>query len=134
MDQKYLLTMAVAYCITVSIEAPTLLLALSQRHAFKHRLFAGFWLTACTYPILWLVLPSIIDPRTDRILYLAVGETFVPIAECFLFWAAFGGTEPRSVRNTLQDMAAIVVANLFSFGWGEVFNVLVGWEWLTGQP
>jgi hypothetical protein len=131
--ERLLPLMAVAYLLTVSIEAPVLLLALSRRHPLKHRLFAGFWLTACTYPILWLVLPSLINPSNNRILYLAVGETFVPIAECVLFWWAFGNTEPRSIKNTLQDMAAIVVANLFSFGWGEVFNVLVGWEWLIGS-
>jgi hypothetical protein len=131
MDQPhYLLMMAAGYFFSISIETPILIALLSSRHPIKHKLFAGFWLTACTYPILWLVLPQLIDPNAHRDLYLAVGETFVPIAECLLFWLAFGRTEPRSRLATLQDMAVVVLANLASFGLGEVFNRYVGWDWL----
>lgn len=131
MDQRLRL-MAVAYLLTVAIELPTLLIGLSRRHPVSHRMFAGFWLTGCTYPILWLVLPELIDTVADRVLYLVVGETFVPIAECFLFWIAFGKCEPHSRGATIRDFAAIVVANLLSFGLGEVFHRTVGWEWLLG--
>jgi hypothetical protein len=126
----FLRMMAVGYMLTVAIELPTLLIGLSRRHSIVHRIFAGFWLTACTYPILWLVLPEFIDPATNRPLYLTVGETFVPIAECVLFWLAFGRTQPRSRAATVRDCAAIVIANLLSFGLGEVFHRTVGWDWL----
>ena len=102
--------MLVGYLFTVSIEAPVLLVGLSRTHPIKHRLFAGFWLTACTYPVVWLVLPPLFEQRWA---YLTVAEIFAPAAECLLFWLAFGKASPR-------DLAAIVVANLLSFGLGEV--------------
>ena len=97
--------MAVEYLLTVSVEGPVLLAGLSRRHPLKHRLFAGFWLTACTYPVVWLVLPPLF---AERWLYLAVAETFPPVAECVLFRLAFGTV-------TLRDLAVIVLANLLSF-------------------
>lgn len=127
---RYLLQMAIGYLFTISIETPVLLVALSRRHPARHRLFAGVWLTACTYPVVWLVIPRFIDPGAERGLYLAVAETFAPAAECLLFWLAFGKREPRSRGALFRDFAAIVAANLLSFGLGELFNRTVGWGWL----
>ncbi len=39
------------YLLTVLIEIPILLFGLSSSHRPAKRLIAGFWLTACTYPI-----------------------------------------------------------------------------------
>lgn len=128
---RYLVQMAVAYLLTISIEAPVLLVALSRRHPVRHRLFAGVWLTACTYPVVWLVLPQLFNPDAQRGLYLAVAETFAPAAECLLFWLAFGKRAPRSRGALLRDFAAVVLANLLSFGLGELFNRAVGWDWLA---
>jgi hypothetical protein len=130
MGRDYLVQMAFGYLLTISVETPVLLVGLSRRHPVRHRLFAGVWLTACTYPVVWLVLPPLMDPGTQRTLYLAVAETFAPAAECLLFWLAFGRAEPRSRGATLQDMAVIVLANLLSFGLGELFGAAVGWAWL----
>src|SRR5215471_21273685 len=84
------------YALGILIEAPVLLVGLSARHPMKHRLFAGFWLTACTYPIVALVLPLMIP--SPRWLYLLVAETFAPVAECALFWTAFGAREEWGKR------------------------------------
>jgi hypothetical protein len=119
--------MAVGYMLTVAIEAPILLAGLSRRHRLGHRLFAGLWLTATTYPVVWLVLPPLFE---DRWLFLTVAETFAPLAECALFWLAFGNAEPRSRAATIRDAAAIVLANLLSFGLGEVFTRTIGWDWI----
>jgi hypothetical protein len=108
-----------AYAVTVLIETPVLLLGLSRRHPLRARLFAGVWLTACTYPILWLVLPAFLDPGGQRGLFLAVGEAFAPTAECLLFSLAVGWKE-----TNWRDWAAIVVANLASFGLGELWWAL----------
>jgi hypothetical protein len=113
--------MAVGYVLTVSVETPVLLVGLSRRHPVRHRLFAGFWLTACTYPVVWLVLPPLFS---ERWLYLFVAETFAPVAECVLFGLAFG-------KPSVRDLAVIVLANLLSFVASEVFSAVVGWEWLT---
>jgi hypothetical protein len=123
------------YCLTVLIEAPILWVGLSPRHSWATRLIAGFWLTACTYPIVILVLPLAIE---NYWVYLAVAETFAPLAECLLFWVAFGrangpageeqGAEKKpaeeepTASDTLRDMAAIVVANLASFGLGLLMD------------
>ena len=57
MGRDYLVQMAVGYLFTISVETPVLLVGLSRRHPIRHRLFAGVWLTACTYPVVWLSGP-----------------------------------------------------------------------------
>jgi hypothetical protein len=173
------LFLPIGYVFTILIETPVLLVGLSKRHALSRRLFAGAWLTLCTYPIVVLVLPVLMQANESDghwIAYLVVAETFAPVAECLLFWAAFdmGGAtlsgtpagrrephrvnqapphsqpgasdtpqergaglsppdpvvapadpEPAATRGELaRDMAAIVVANLASFGLGEVIKPL----------
>ncbi len=105
------------YLLTILIETPILLLGLSQTLSIRNRLLCGVWLTACTYPIVVLVLPTLFfgEPRW---VYLAVAETFAPLAECLLLWVAFRGREIGWVRS----FVAIVIANLASFGVGEVLN------------
>ena len=98
----------IGYLFTIAIETPILLLALSRHHSIKRRLLAGVWLTACTYPIVVLVLPLVFEYQS-RTLYLSVAETFAPMAECLLFWAAFGK------ETRWRDFGVIVVANLASF-------------------
>lgn len=110
------------YLFSILIETPVLLVGLSARHPVRHRLFAGVWLTACTYPIVVLVLPLCIDITESRTLYLWVAETFAPLAECALFWAAFGRRDLVGTRSMWRDFAAITLANLASFGLGELFH------------
>jgi len=119
------------YLTTIAIETPILLVGLSARHSWKVRLFCGIWLTACTYPILVLVLPQLFDLERSRWLYLAVAETFAPVAECALFWAAFGQKELAGSRSMWRDFAVITAANLASFGIGEWLNEL---GWLNRVP
>jgi len=47
-------------------------------------------------------------------MYLLVAELFAPVAECTLFWLAFGK------EAKWRDFGVIVVANLASFLAGEV--------------
>lgn len=109
------------YLLTILIETPILVVGLSRRHPLKRKLFAGVWLTACTYPIVVLVLPLLFAPD-QRVSYLLVAETFAPVAECVLFWLAFGKLEEVGTRSMWRDFIAIIVANLASFGIGEVIN------------
>lgn len=111
------------YLFTVAVETPVLVLLLSKHHALRRRLFAGLWLTACTYPVVVLVLPTLFA-GASRSLYLAVAETFAPAAECALFYFAFGGKGSDGV--TWRDFAAVVAANLLSFLAGEVLTAY-GW-------
>jgi len=111
----------IGYPFTILIETPILLLGLSRRHSIKRRLFAGIWLTACTYPIVVLVMP-LLFANTSRAVYLIIAETFAPVAECILFWLAYGASEEIGKKAMWQDFAAIVVANLASFVMGEVMN------------
>lgn len=95
----------IGYLFTIAIETPILLLGLSRHHSIKRRLLSGIWLTACTYPIVVLVMPLLLP----RALYLLIAETFAPVAECLLFWVAFGK------ETRWRDFGVIVVANLASF-------------------
>jgi hypothetical protein len=115
---------AVCYLLTVAVETAVLLLALSRRHSILRRLVAGVWLTACTYPVVWYVIPFAFDPYSERLGYLLVAETFAPLAECLIFWAAFVWGRSTDRRATLRDLTAIVLANLASFGVGELLNRL----------
>ena len=103
----------IGYLFTIAIEIPILFFGLSAHHSKLRRIVAGVWLTACTYPIVTLVLPLILV-NESRAFYLLVAETFAPVAECLLFWFAFG-SEAR-----WRDFAAIVIANVASFLLGEV--------------
>jgi hypothetical protein len=116
-DLPFPLLMLCGYTLTVLVETAVLLAALSPRHAVRARLFAGAWLTACTYPVVWLVLPRLFETRLS---YLVVAEVFAPAAECVLFYLAFVKPLPPDRRATTRDMVAIVLANLASFGVGEL--------------
>jgi hypothetical protein len=108
------------YALTVALELPVLLVGLSARHPTWRRVFAGFWLTACTYPIVVLVLPPLVWSRWGETAYLVVAETFAPAAECLLFWLLFCRIAEKAPAATMRDLAAIVAANLVSFligGW-----------------
>ncbi len=120
----------VGYPLTILIETPILLLGLSRRHSTKRRLAAGVWLTACTYPIVVLVLPLILA-GFSRITYLAVAETFAPVAECALFWSAYGKSAEVGKRSMWQDFATIVIANLASFIGGEIIAAYGWFGWFA---
>ena len=118
------------YLFSILIETPILLIGLSKRHPIKRRLIAGIWLTGCTYPIVVLVMYPLLEPVSHAI-YLTVAETFAPVAECILFWLAYGESEQAGKASMWRDFGAIVVANLASFLGGEILNAY-GWFGLLG--
>jgi hypothetical protein len=122
---QLLLWVPIGYLFSICVETPVLLLCLSRRHPLRHRLYAGIWLTACTYPIVVLVMYPWLMP-TSEALYLWVAETFAPGAECLLFWLAFGKREELGTDSFKCDMLAVVLANLASFGLGEI-EPFKGW-------
>ena len=118
------------YLFSILIETPVLLIGLSRRHPIRRRLFAGIWLTACTYPIVVLVLPFALA-GFSRGGYLVVAEVFAPVAECALFWLAYGESEQAGKASMWRDFGTIVVANLASFMGGEILNAY-GWFGMLG--
>lgn len=104
------------YLLTVAVELPIMLVLMSRTHSPARRVWLGFWLTAFTYPIVVLVLPLAIWPRWGELTYVAVAETFAPLAECWLFSLAYApGLRPW------RDWGVIVLANIASFSVGELF-------------
>ena len=103
----------IGYLLTIAIETPILFFGLSAHHSRRRRILAGLWLTACTYPIVTLVLPLLLIDHS-RAFFLLIAETFAPLAECVLFWLAFGK------EAKWRDFGVIVIANLASFLLGEV--------------
>lgn len=112
------------YLATILIETPVLLAGLPRQVPMRQRLWLGVWLTACTYPIVVLVLPAIFY-GSSRVLYLTVAETFAPLGECFLFWLAYRSVE-LGLSAWARSFVVITIANLASFGLGEVLN---HYEW-----
>jgi hypothetical protein len=110
--------LVVGYLKTIAIETPILLLLLSKPHKWTRRLLAGVWLTACTYPIVILVLP-LVPGLEDRWKYLAVAETFAPVAECAIFAMAFQRESGLTASQRARDFIAIILANVASFLAGE---------------
>lgn len=106
------------YLLTVLVEVPVLLVGLSSRFKLRDRLTLGLWLTACTYPIVVIVLPPLVWAPLGRTWYLLVAETFAPLAECLLLRAAYGPAPDRT--TALRDYSAVIVANLLSFALGEI--------------
>lgn len=111
----------IGYLFTIAIETPILCVGLSPEHPLSRRLFAGVWLTACTYPIVVLVVPFWFDVETERGKYLLVAESIAHFGECALFWIAFG-----PLKQTWRDMTVVFGANLASFAAGELFYWVMG--------
>ena len=111
----------IGYLFTIAIETPVLLFGLSRKVPIRQRLWLGVWLTACTYPIVVLVLPAILydDKRAS---YLFIAETFAPLAECALFWLAYRKSDLLTPTDWIRCLLVIVIANLASFGAGEILN------------
>lgn len=115
------LFLPIGYLLTVAVETPVLLLLLPSKVKIRERLLCGVWLTACTYPVVVLVLaPLMMD--NSRPLYLLVAETFAPLAECTLFWGAMRGRIELALGEWLRAFLAVAAANLASFGVGEILN------------
>lgn len=117
--------LAGAWTATLVIETAVLVLLLSPRHGRLTRLFAGIWLSSCTLPVVWLVIPDSLPRRMPHAASIVAAETFAPLAECALFWWACVHPLPRDARATRRDFGAIVSANLGSFAIGEA-----AWYWL----
>jgi hypothetical protein len=115
------LFLPVGYLFTIAIETPVLCVGLSPQHPLSRRVLAGFWLTACTYPMVVLVVPFWFDPTHERNAYLIVAESIAHFGECLLFWLAF-----RPLQNFWRDMIVVFGANLASFGSGILLYRLLG--------
>ena len=110
----------IGYVVTVLIETPILCVGLSRRHSMIRRVVTALWLTACTYPIVVLVLPTLLYPTAGESAYVIVAEIFAPLAECLLFWLWVKQVEKDYRRREMcRDFAVIILANLCSFLTGE---------------
>jgi len=106
------------YLVTTLIEIPILILGLPRKFAVKDTIVNGLLLTAITYPVVVLVLPAIFTGMgiENRVLFLAVAESFAPITEVLFFRYLID--QPLAARLD-REAAVIVVANLTSFLLGE---------------
>ena len=106
------------YLLTVMVESPVLWMFLPKL-TLMQRVWNCIWLTACTYPIVVLVLPALMT-EFSRGTYLLVAETFAPAAECWVFWFARHGTREFERWDWMISFATITAANLASFAVGEI--------------
>jgi len=103
------------WALAAPIEAAVLFVGLDRAHSRLVRCMVGPASTACTYPILVLVVPAWVDPSRHFAAYGAVGEGIVIALECALFLLAVGRR-----ASALRDCLAIVAANAASFAAGEI--------------
>lgn len=114
---------AVGYVLSLLIEGCILGIGLSRRHARRDRIVATIWLTSCTYPLVAVSFPLLLG-SLGRTTMLLVAETYAALGEALLFTAAYDRGAPLAER--LRNAAVIVVANLASFGYGEILQQ-AGW-------
>ena len=112
--------LVVGYVLTVIVELPILVVGLGTEHSLRRKIAAGFWLTACTYPVVVLVYRPCSGPLPG----VRDGSTFPSPSHSRRSANAVcsGGIDRLSQR----DVVAIVVANLSSFAMGEILG---GWGW-----
>lgn len=110
------------YLLTISIETPVLVLLLGKRYSLKEKLFAGVFLTGCSYPFVSVFFPMIWDPYTDYRTYVTVSEIFAPLSECIIFALLFQRRKELSARQRASDLAVVVAANLLSYLAGELMK------------
>ncbi len=111
----------IGYLTTILIETPVLIMGLSPKLTFRQKVMCGVWLTACTYPIVVLVLPALMDDFSRNV-YITVAELFAHFGECVIFWAAFRGRVAFETPDWIRCFLAILAANFASFTLGEVLN------------
>jgi hypothetical protein len=119
---QYAELMARGYLMTILLEGAVLFLGLRDL-TVRQKLFLSIWLTAITYPFVWLVYPCLFDMRTERVAYLWAAETFAPLAECLAFRFAFAGHLPWRSGALWRSFAVITAANLTSY----IVGALVPW-------
>jgi len=113
-----LLFLASGYLATVAIEAPLLVAFLPSRYSLRTRIGCGFWLTACTYPVVVLVMPNIANGPFSWSVTLLVTEIWVALTEVALLRAVAGR---RLLASFRREDGVVIVANLASFLAGELF-------------
>ena len=111
----------IGYVTTVFIETIVLIFLLTPKLSLRQKILCGIWLTACTYPIVVLVLPPLLM-EYSRGLYLLVAESFAHFGECVIFWLAFREREDFTKNDWLWCFLGILSANFASFSIGEVLN------------
>lgn len=111
----------IGYVTTVLIETTVLIFLLSPKLSLKQKILCGIWLTACTYPIVVLVLPTLLYDY-PRWIYLTIAELFAHFGECVIFWLAFREREDFLKADWIRCFIAVLLANFASFMIGEVLN------------
>lgn len=111
--------MARGYLLTILMEGTVLFFGLPHL-SWKQRLFLAFWLTAITYPYVWLIYPFIFDHGTERTAYLVAAEIFAPAAECLAYKFAFARDQSWRSGDLWVSFLVILVANLTSFIVGAI--------------
>ena len=118
----------VGFVLTILIEIPILFWGLSPRHSRRRRIGVAIWLTACTYPVVVLVLPPLLWRTWGSNTYLVTAETFAVLAECLLFRMMDANLPSGLFRAGMRDMMAIVAANVCSLIAGEyLVGIAFGW-------
>ena len=110
--------LVLGYLLAVLIEVPILCMGFGRKYPISETIINGLLLTAVTYPVVIMVLPSLFQAAGshNRLLYLAIAETFAPVAEVFFFRYL---TNRPVIGKPDWEAIVIVAANVASFLIGE---------------
>jgi hypothetical protein len=110
--------------LTVLVEGAVLWFALDPIHDRRTKLLAAWWLSTCTLPIVQFVFPLLSLVGWPRWAWVTCAEIFAPAAECAMFAALVSSQSGGTRRASMRDMLAIILANLASFGFGELLRTI----------
>ncbi|MEZ4319985.1 MAG: hypothetical protein R3F61_20910 [Myxococcota bacterium] len=108
------MTWAVAFALTQGLEMPIYWLGTRAVLPPAWRLAVGFGASAATHPIVWFVLPGLLQPTLGYWGFVAIAETFAFVAEA-LYLRAFRVPNPWIWS---------LLANATSFGVGMAYYAL----------
>jgi hypothetical protein len=104
---------------TLLIETLILYFGLGKAHDVGSKILIACLLSLTTYPIVNLLIPVLLNPKTVPAYYW-VAETFAVVSECLLFVLVFSKKHSSIVHLTIS-CSIILLANVASFVYGYLF-------------
>ena len=118
-----------AFLFTQAVEVPVYVLAMrhAQRAGWSERprrlgyqVLLAFAASAITHPMVWYLIPNVVDPYRAYYEYVLIAETFAVVVEAFWFYSCHVAWLGRSFVWAL-------LANALSAGLGEASRSLFRW-------
>lgn len=118
---ELIVQLSLGFVLFIGIESSILIACLRKQYAKTQLIFAGVWLTFCTYPVINLLLATLLGHTP---FYYAISALMAPLVEFILFWIAFESDRRFFDARLLHALFAIATANIASFTCGLILHML----------